>query len=196
MILKIRSRHLRCQTVNKFQDYLVSARDGEECKWLFPSLYLLSCELSVSMKESPNGEKIHFQEKQENIRARVSMLIKLQVSACSLIQKETLAQVFLVNVAKFLRTFFYRIPLDNWFWTYKSESQFPYLKSCSTDKKLNFILKRQALYPCFKDLHLLLKDITLHKKFSIKVFFSVYVTIPVLSGHIYWRNPSWKTKYF
>ena len=94
MILKIGSGHLRCQTVNKFQDNLVAARDGEEYKWLFPFLYLQSCELSVSMKESPNGEKIYLQEKQENIPARVSMLIKLQASACSLIQKETLAQVF------------------------------------------------------------------------------------------------------
>ena len=43
-------------------------------------------------------------------------LIKLEAQACNLIKKETLAQVFPVNFAKFLRTsFFYRTPLDDCF---------------------------------------------------------------------------------
>ena len=41
------------------------------------------------------------QESQENSCARVSFLIKLQAEACNFIKKETLAQVFPVNFAKF-----------------------------------------------------------------------------------------------
>ena len=44
------------------------------------------------------------QNSQENFCARVSFLIKLQAEACNFVIKETLAQVFSVNFAKFLRT--------------------------------------------------------------------------------------------
>ena len=51
------------------------------------------------------------QNSQENTCAIVSFLIKLQ-AACNFIKKETLAQVFPVNVVKFLRTsFLHRTPL-------------------------------------------------------------------------------------
>ena len=47
------------------------------------------------------------QDSQENTCARVSFLIKLQVSVCNFIKKETLAQVFSCEVCKnFKNTFF------------------------------------------------------------------------------------------
>ena len=48
----------------------------------------------------------NLQNLQENTCARVSFLIKLKAEACNFIKKETLAQVFLVNFAYFLRTTF------------------------------------------------------------------------------------------
>ena len=65
------------------------------------------------------------QNSQENTCAKVSFLIKLwssdlQISCrpqtCNLIKKETLAQVFPVNFAKFIRTPFYRTRPDGCFW--------------------------------------------------------------------------------
>ena len=53
-----------------------------------------------------------FQNSQESNCARVSFLIKLQPEAYNCIKKETLAQVFLVNSAKFLRTPF--LPNTSW----------------------------------------------------------------------------------
>ena len=41
---------------------------------------------------------------QGNTCARVSFLIKLQVSACNFVKKETLAQVFSCEFCEFLRT--------------------------------------------------------------------------------------------
>ena len=50
------------------------------------------------------------QNSQENTRARVSFLIKLQAEACNLIKKETLAQVFSCEFCEiFKNTIFYRI---------------------------------------------------------------------------------------
>ena len=46
----------------------------------------------------------NLQNLQENTCARVSFLIKLKAEACNFIKKETLAQVFLVNFANFLKT--------------------------------------------------------------------------------------------
>ena len=51
------------------------------------------------------------QNSQENIRARVSFLIKLQVSACNFIKKETLADVFSCEFCEIRKnTFSYRTP--------------------------------------------------------------------------------------
>ena len=51
------------------------------------------------------------QNSQENTCARVSFLIKLQVLACNLIKKETLAQVFSCEFCKmFKNNFFLRTP--------------------------------------------------------------------------------------
>ena len=53
------------------------------------------------------------------------------------------------------------------------------------DKK-NCILQRQVLHPYFKDLNLLLKDITLHKKWSFpQKIYSVNMTKTTVLGHIY-----------
>ena len=52
------------------------------------------------------GVRTNFANSQENACARVSFLITLQDQACNIIKKETLAQVFPVNFAKFLRTAF------------------------------------------------------------------------------------------
>ena len=46
------------------------------------------------------------QNSQESTCGRISFLIKLQAEACNLIKKETLAQVFSWNFAKFLSTSF------------------------------------------------------------------------------------------
>ena len=51
------------------------------------------------------------QNSQENTCGRTSFLKKLQASACNFIEKEGLAQVYPVNFAKILKTFFYRTPL-------------------------------------------------------------------------------------
>ena len=53
------------------------------------------------------------QNSQENTCARVSFLIKLQTEAWNFTKKETLAQGFSVNFAKFLRIPFSRNPPDN-----------------------------------------------------------------------------------
>ena len=47
------------------------------------------------------------QNSQENICARVSLLIELQAQACNFIKNEALAQMFPVNFVQFLRTPFY-----------------------------------------------------------------------------------------
>ena len=44
------------------------------------------------------------QNSQETPVPRISFLIKSQPEACNFIKKETLAQVFLVNFANFLKT--------------------------------------------------------------------------------------------
>ena len=52
------------------------------------------------------------QNSQESTCARVSFLIKLQVEACNLIKKETLAQVFSCEFWEISKnTFFHRTPL-------------------------------------------------------------------------------------
>ena len=52
------------------------------------------------------------QNSQENTCARVSFLIKLQVSACNFIKKETLAQVFSCEFCEISKNIFsYRTPL-------------------------------------------------------------------------------------
>ena len=55
------------------------------------------------------------QSSQENNCTRVSFLIKLQESAFNFFKKETLAQVFSVNSAKFLRAPFYITPPEDCF---------------------------------------------------------------------------------
>ena len=56
------------------------------------------------------------QNLQENTCARVSFLIKLQVSDCNLIVKETLPHVFSYKFCKISKnTFFYRTPVDECF---------------------------------------------------------------------------------
>ena len=56
------------------------------------------------------------QNLQENTCARVSFLIKLQVSDCNLIVKETLPHVFSCKFCKISKsTFFYRTPVDDCF---------------------------------------------------------------------------------
>ena len=65
--------------------------------------------LSVSQKQPPEVfyiKKVFLkisQNSQENTCARVSFLIKLQASACNLIKKETLAQVFSCEFCKIFK---------------------------------------------------------------------------------------------
>ena len=66
--------------------------------------FLVSTEAVIQRCSVKNVFLIISQNSQENTCARVSFLIKLQ--ACKFIKKETLAQAFPVNFAKFLRTTF------------------------------------------------------------------------------------------
>ena len=72
---------------------------GEDCLRAFYKLFYLRLVIQEREAATRNvlKQEAFFeisQKSQENIRVRVSFLIKLQVSVCNFIKKETLTQVF------------------------------------------------------------------------------------------------------
>ena len=115
--------------------------------------------------------------KQENTCARVSFQIKLQASACNFIQKEAQSQVFPCKLYKKLKNnYLHRSP--------------PMVASVQAQHLPVFKAQQNGVYElsyfCLLTSYSLISNRELHKKFSIKDFFSKCEEIRRKLG--IWRN--------